>query len=211
MNNFQRFLSIAVIGCFFLPWIKFDSSVAGMKKALNSMTEMLGELAKDSKEVAKLKEQMALVNKMDGASGFDLATTNFGNIGGHPILFMVPALALFAAVANKKKGYIIYPLLCGFCIFVNATFTGNVETGIGKTLTWFSLLLAFGVGCFMPKAGDSEESTKEEPMDNDPSASETPSESEKSEEDSEENDPDDSSNKSDDESGKDNEEEGGKG
>ena len=80
------------------------------------------------------KAQMDLMNKMDGASGYDLATTRFGEIGGHSILFMIPALALFAAVANKKKGYIIYPILCGFCIFVNATYTGPIETGAGALL-----------------------------------------------------------------------------
>ncbi len=121
------------------------------------MTEMFGELAGKSPEYKKAKEQMDLVNKMDGASGYDLATTRFGEIGGNLILFMVPAIALFAAVANKKKGYIIYPLLCGFCIFVNATYTGPIETGVGLTLTYLSLGIAFVVGCVMPKDGTDEE------------------------------------------------------
>lgn len=157
MNNFQRFISIAVIVCFFLPWIELDSSVRQLKEGLNQMTEMFGELAGKSPEYKKAKEQMDLVNKMDGASGYDLATTRFGEIGGNLILFMVPAIALFAAVANKKKGYIIYPLLCGFCIFVNATYTGPIETGVGLTLTYLSLGIAFVVGCVMPKGGADEE------------------------------------------------------
>jgi len=157
MNNFQRFLSVAVIGCFFLPWIELDSSVSQMKEGLNQMMEMLGELAGESGEYKEAKAQMDLMNKMDGASGYDLATTRFGEIGGHLILFMVPALALFAAVANKKKGYIIYPILCGFCIFVNATYTGPIETGAGLLLTYGSLGIAFVVGCVMPKDATDEE------------------------------------------------------
>ena len=162
MNNFQRFLSVAVIGCFFLPWIELDSSVSQMKEGLNQMMEMLGELAGESGEYKEAKAQMDLMNKMDGASGYDLATTRFGEIGGHLILFMVPALALFAAVANKKKGYIIYPILCGFCIFVNATYTGPIETGAGLLLTYLSLGIAFVVGCVMPKDATDEDATDEE-------------------------------------------------
>jgi hypothetical protein len=163
MSNFQRFLAAAIISCFFLPWLQFDSSVAQMKEALKSMTEMLGELAEDSGQVASLKEQMEMVEKMDGASGFDLATTSFPEIGSSPILFMVPALALFAAIANKKKGYIIYPILCGFCVFVNATYSGNVQPGMGKVLTYGCLLFAFAIGCIMPKDGTDEESASAEP------------------------------------------------
>ena len=121
------------------------------------MMEMLGELAGESGEYKEAKAQMDLMNKMDGASGYDLATTRFGEIGGHSILFMIPALALFAAVANKKKGYIIYPILCGFCIFVNATYTGPIETGAGLSLTYLSLGIALVVGCVMPKDATDEE------------------------------------------------------
>jgi hypothetical protein len=173
MNNFQRFLSVAVIGCFFLPWIELDSSVSQMKEGLNQMMEMLGELAGESGEYKEAKAQMDLMNKMDGASGYDLATTRFGEIGGHLILFMVPALALFAAVANKKKGYIIYPILCGFCIFVNATYTGPIETGAGLLLTYGSLGIAFVVGCVMPKDATDEDATEEERTDEETEASDS--------------------------------------
>jgi hypothetical protein len=162
MNNFQRFLSVAVIGCFFLPWIELDSSMSQMKSGLNEMMEWLGELASESSEYKEAKAQMDLMNKMDGASGYDLATTRFGEIGGHSILFMIPALALFAAAANKKKGYIIYPILCGFCVFVNATYTGPIETGAGLSLTYISICIAFVVGCAMPKDATDEETTNEE-------------------------------------------------
>lgn len=128
-----------------------------MKAGLNQMMEMLGELASESSEHEEAKAQMDLMNKMDGASGYDLATTRFGEIGGHSILFMIPALALFAAVANKKKGYIIYPILCGFCILVNATYTGPIETGAGLLLTYLSLGIVFVVGCVMPKDATDEE------------------------------------------------------
>ena len=133
-----------------------------MKSGLNEMMEMLGELASESSEYKEAKAQMDLMNKMDGASGYDLATTRFGEIGGHSILFMIPALALFAAAANKKKGYIIYPILCGFCIFVNATYTGPIETGAGLSLTYISICIAFVVGCAMPKDATDEETTNEE-------------------------------------------------
>ena len=190
MNNFQRFISIAVIVCFFLPWIELDSSVRQLKEGLNQMTEMFGELAGKSPEYKKAKEQMDLVNKMDGASGYDLATTRFGEIGGNLILFMVPAIALFAAVANKKKGYIIYPLLCGFCIFVNATYTGPIETGVGLTLTYLSLGIAFVVGCVMPKDATDEET---EASDSSETSSGSDNGADTEKDDSGENDSDDSS------------------
>ncbi len=144
-----------------------------MKAGLNEMMKMLGELAGESNGYKEAKAQMDLMNKMDGASGYDLATTRFGEIGGHLILFMVPALALFAAVANKKKGYIIYPILCGFCIFVNATYTGPIETGAGLLLTYGSLGIAFVVGCVMPKDATDEDATEEERTDEETEASDS--------------------------------------
>ncbi len=144
-----------------------------MKAGLNEMMKMLGELAGESNGYKEAKAQMDLMNKMDGASGYDLATTRFGEIGGHLILFMVPALALFAAVANKKKGYIIYPILCGFCIFVNATYTGPIETGAGLLLTYLSLGIAFVVGCVMPKDATDEDVTDEDVTDEDVTDEET--------------------------------------
>lgn len=154
MNNFQRLLSAVVFIGFFLPWVEFTGDMEQMKENLNELMEMLGGFAEESPQYQEAVEQMELLNKMDGATGFDLSTTKFGEIGDSPILFMVPAIALFAGIYNKKKTYIIYPLLCGFCIFVNATFSGPVSTGLGLMLTYASLLIAFCFALGMPKDTD---------------------------------------------------------
>ena len=154
MNNFQRLLSAVVFIGFFLPWVEFTGDMEQMKENLNELMEMLGGFAEESPQYQEAVEQMELLNKMDGATGFDLSTTKFGEIGDSPILLMVPAIALFAAIYNKKKTYIIYPLLCGFCIFVNATFSGPVSTGLGLMLTYASLLIAFCCALGMPKDTD---------------------------------------------------------
>jgi len=142
MKNFQRFLSVTVIIGFFLPWIEFTGDMDQMKGALNEMWDVMGEFAEQHPQYQEVEEQMKLMNKMDGASGFDLATTKFGSVGDSPTLFMVPILALFAGIYNKKKLFIIYPILGGFFLLINAI-SGPVSMGFGLTITYGSLWIVF--------------------------------------------------------------------
>jgi hypothetical protein len=113
-----------------------------MKGALNEMWDVMGEFAEQHPQYQEVEEQMKLMNKMDGASGFDLSTTKFGSVGDSPTLFMVPILALFAGIYNKKKLFIIYPILGGFFLLINAI-SGPVSMGLGLTITYGSLSIVF--------------------------------------------------------------------
>ena len=153
MKKVQRFLSAAVIIGFFLPWIEFTGDMDQMKEGLNQMMEMLGELAEETPQYREAKEQMELLEKMDGASGFDLSTTKFGRVGDSPSLFMVPVIALWAGIYNMKKVFIIYPVLCGFCLLIN-TISGPISMGLGLVITYASLLIAFFCALGIPKDTD---------------------------------------------------------
>jgi hypothetical protein len=114
-----------------------------LKGALNGMMELMGEFAEQHPDYQEAKEQMELMNRMDGASGFDLSTTKLPGAGFSPTLFMIPILALFAGIYNKKKLFIIYPMLCGFFLLINPQPATATVTGLGLTITYGSLLIVF--------------------------------------------------------------------
>ena len=113
-----------------MPWLSIESTV---NEVINIS------------EIQEMAETPAMegLKKVLNPSGYFLATENFQNSGSFTVLFMVPLIAIFGLIINKKKFYTIYPILVFFCIFFNAPIFGSVSYGIGLILTYCALATTF--------------------------------------------------------------------
>ena len=87
-----------------------------------------------------------------GLSGFYLANNVINEeIGPIYVLYAIPILSIVSGCFNKKKLYLIFPILGIICIFINTPYGENINYGSGLILTIMLQIFSVILAISMPK------------------------------------------------------------